>query len=185
MRTFTAAFIVAMAIAAAPSDGNDLGHLEEALDAWHYTWSAPKVVDSEPIHKTSKTFKTFKTSKISSTPKTLQSLLSVKVGRTCAQCTSQCNRSCKKGGASANIVEKACSVTVYSLCNYRGASVTLPPGSFTLAALRRKGMKSSDIKSVNVKGNCQVRLFQQDRFKGRSLMKNGSDRCITKKVAQV
>ena len=69
-------------------------------------------------------------------------------------------------------------VTLYPDCSYRGTSVGLGEGNYTLNDLRARGMVNDDISSLRVQGGYEAVLYWDNDFRGRSLTVRGDDDCL-------
>ncbi len=68
--------------------------------------------------------------------------------------------------------------TFYSLCDYRGESVTLEPGDYRLSQLRDAGIANNDISSIKVPRGYQVVVYANDFLRGQSLTLQDNDNCL-------
>lgn len=68
--------------------------------------------------------------------------------------------------------------TFYKDCNYTGAFVTLPAGSYTLSQLQARGIQNDDISSLKVNAGYRVTLYLNDNFGGRTVVKTADDGCL-------
>jgi len=81
-----------------------------------------------------------------------------------------CQRRCRQG----------CSVSVFQHCNYGGYRVHLPPGSYGMNALIRRGMRNDDLSSIQFHGSgCRAYLYEHAWFNGGVMTKTGNDHCFT------
>lgn len=80
--------------------------------------------------------------------------------------------------ASSLIVSQVGVASFYKDCNYAGAFVTLPAGSYTLSQLQARGIQNDDISSLKVTGGYRVTLYLNDNFGGRTVVKTADDVCL-------
>jgi hypothetical protein len=73
------------------------------------------------------------------------------------------------------VVGEAQQVTLFADCNFRGYSVTLPPGNYTAA---QHGMRIRDLSAINIPPGMSVNLFTQDFFNGHYITLNRSTACL-------
>lgn len=66
-------------------------------------------------------------------------------------------------------------VTLFQDANYGGYSVSLPVGSYNLAALKNQGLLNDDLTSLKVTSGYKVTLYADDNFSGASLVKTADD----------
>ena len=69
-------------------------------------------------------------------------------------------------------------VSLYEDCNYSGFSADLPVGSYTLAQLRKKGLRNDQISSLKVNSGYVVTFFDEDNLTGKSVAKIGQTECL-------
>jgi beta-glucanase (GH16 family) len=69
-------------------------------------------------------------------------------------------------------------VTVYKDCNFTGAAVSLPAGSYTLSQLQARGIANDDISSLKVQSGYKATLYWDDNFTGSTLTKTADDPCL-------
>lgn len=69
-------------------------------------------------------------------------------------------------------------VKVFKHCGYKGYSVKLPLGDYTLANLRALGIKNDDLSSLKVSPGYAVKAYEHNNFKGKSILFRGSDKCL-------
>ena len=72
--------------------------------------------------------------------------------------------------------------TVYQHCKYAGYAEDLGPGSYTLSALTKRGMRNDDISAVRVPKGMKVTFYQHNNFKGKSWVSTGNDSCFATKA---
>jgi hypothetical protein len=69
-------------------------------------------------------------------------------------------------------------ITVYQDCNFGGYAVKLPPGSYDLAELNRRGIRNDDLSALRVPPGWKVTLYEHAGFSGRSLVVTTDNRCL-------
>ena len=69
-------------------------------------------------------------------------------------------------------------VTVFPQCNFLGTPVTLSAGDYDTRALARAGVRDDDISSIVVSEGYGIKLFTDDRFRGRSATLTGIMQCL-------
>lgn len=95
-----------------------------------------------------------------------------------------CDGTAKSGGTPPPIVAPAPApvagggVTLYQHCDFQGYKVQLPQGRYSLAALRRLGLRNDDISSIRVGRGSAIAIFEHDGFRGRRLNFRGDVRCL-------
>ncbi|KNY30350.1 CAP domain-containing protein [Pseudobacteroides cellulosolvens] len=72
------------------------------------------------------------------------------------------------------------SATFYQHINYKGYSVVLQEGDYTLRKLVAKGIKNNDISSVKITQGFQVTVFDGDNFTGKSWVLKADNSDFTK-----
>merc|ERR1712167_202216 len=82
-------------------------------------------------------------------------------------------------GCTRRCAKNRCSVTVFQHCSYRGYRINLPPGSYGMHALMRKGMRNDDLSSIQVHGPCRAQLFEHAWLNGKVLTRTSNDSCFT------
>ena len=70
---------------------------------------------------------------------------------------------------------KPTAVSLFQDINYGGYGVSLPVGSYNVAALKNQGMLNKDLSSLQVTSGYKVTLYSGDNFTGSSLVKTASD----------
>lgn len=69
-------------------------------------------------------------------------------------------------------------VTLATECNYAGFTASCPAGEYTWADLSRSGIYGRELRSVKVPEGYQLTLYEQDLFKGDSLVILGDSSCL-------
>ena len=69
-------------------------------------------------------------------------------------------------------------VTLFPDCPYRGTSVGLSEGDYTLNDLRARGMANDDISSLRVQPGYEAVLYWDNDFQGRALTVQGDNDCL-------
>jgi len=69
-------------------------------------------------------------------------------------------------------------ITVYSDCNYAGASAKLSVGDYNLAQLKKFGLGNNDISSAKVPKGLSLTVFENDFLRGDSASASGDVKCI-------
>jgi beta-glucanase (GH16 family) len=69
-------------------------------------------------------------------------------------------------------------LTVYKDCNFTGAAVSLPAGSYTLSQLQARGIANDDISSLKVQSGYKATLYWDDNFTGSTITKTADDACL-------
>jgi beta-glucanase (GH16 family) len=69
-------------------------------------------------------------------------------------------------------------LTVYKDCNFGGAAVSLPAGSYTLSQLQARGIANDDISSLKVQSGYKATLYWDDNFTGSTITKTADDACL-------
>ena len=72
-------------------------------------------------------------------------------------------------------------VTLYPDCPFRGRSVGLGEGNYTLDDLRARGIANDDISSLRVQPGYEAVLYWDNDFRGASLTLTGDDDCLVDK----
>jgi len=93
------------------------------------------------------------------------------------------SKKCLKGTGynnkvSAVVVRSLKHATVYQHCFSKGHSVLLSPGRYTLRELKALGVRNDDISSIRMPSRMEIRLFENDKFRGRSIVRKKSDPCL-------
>ena len=70
-------------------------------------------------------------------------------------------------------------VTLYLDCPYKGFSVGLAEGSYTMAQLEALGMPNDNVSSLRVQSGYKATLYWDDNFGGAGLVKTSDDPCLT------
>lgn len=81
-------------------------------------------------------------------------------------------------GANANAADVDAAATVHKHCNYRGTTVALNEGRYTLSQLTELGVTDNDISSLTLQSGYKATLYQDDDFSGNSLLKKTNDGCL-------
>lgn len=68
--------------------------------------------------------------------------------------------------------------TVYQHCKFAGYKARLAPGRYTMAQLKKKGVKNDDLSSIKVPKGYEIVLFEHDNFSGRKLRLKNNDSCL-------
>jgi hypothetical protein len=68
--------------------------------------------------------------------------------------------------------------TVYQHCKYEGRATSLEAGSYKLSDLKPLGVRENDISSIRVASGYEVVLYEQDNFRGRSIVMKGNKSCF-------
>ena len=71
------------------------------------------------------------------------------------------------------------SVTFYEDCDFKGKSVQLDFGEYTLDDLRKRGINNDSVSSIKVVGSLAAILYEHDNFEGRSIVVPGTQSCLT------
>nr|MBX2884130.1 hypothetical protein [Granulosicoccus sp.] len=69
-------------------------------------------------------------------------------------------------------------ITVYSECQYRGRSVSLPNGEYNVADLRAMGMPDNTISSIKVPKGMKIALYLNDFQRGQSGELSANNECL-------
>lgn len=73
----------------------------------------------------------------------------------------------------------AADVTLYQHCGYKGYSVTLKDGDYSLSRLVARGVKNDDISSVRVTGGSIVTLYEDAGYRGDQRVIRSSTSCLS------
>merc|ERR1712193_19717 len=89
------------------------------------------------------------------------------------------NKKSKYHGCTLRCHQPSCIVSVFQHCNYGGYRINLKPGSYNMHQLKRMGMRSDDLSSVQVHGNCKATMYEHWNFTGKSKSWTRHDSCFT------
>lgn len=75
-------------------------------------------------------------------------------------------------------IAQAATITVYTECNYEGASAKFDTGDYRLDDIIRNGIPNDQISSIKVGDDSQVLIYKHDKFSGRTLTVSRDYRCL-------
>jgi len=79
---------------------------------------------------------------------------------------------------SAVVIRSLKHATVYQYCFAKGRSVLLSPGRYSRQELQELGVRNDDVSSIRLPPGLEMRLFEHDGFRGRSVVRKKTDLCL-------
>lgn len=85
----------------------------------------------------------------------------------------------KLGTTQGGAIKLADPVTLYNDCNFAGVAATgFPIGRFTASDIKFRGFMDKDASSLRVSAGFKVTFYDQDNFRGESLVKTADSSCL-------